>query len=390
MKKINKNVLLYIISTSLLSFSVGIFTLVFNLHISSIIRSKVFLSNFLLIGNISMALGGAVFGRAIDRFSKKNVLQCATFFSACMFIMECFITHEFLLLFISFGYGMSFSIIMSIHTPLVMEYVEENNQAHVLNICNSLKLFASTMGIFIGGFIPRVSFLKVNNSPYQLTLIAAGVTYLSACVPLFAMKDNGCEKEGERNTQKKERKKITMPKVTSFSVSFLILGLLIFFSPYMNIYLKNRYEMDIRQISLILTIIQICPIVTNILLGKLFDYYSTKKIMFSCIFFCLLSYVGLAFFDQFIVQIVLLIGTTILSTFVFPQISRLILKQYSKENVGQMAGIANLFYNIGDAIGTYSEGIFINYAIYYMPFMIAAVLYGYLMIALGGIWKSQE
>ena len=66
------------------------------------------------------------------------------------------------------------------------------------------------------------------------------------------------------------------------------------------------------------------------------------------------------------------------------------MKQYSKENVGQMAGIANLFYNIGDAIGTYSEGIFINYAIYYMPFMIAAVLYGYLMIALGGIWKSQE
>lgn len=65
------NIILYIISMSLISFATGIFLLAFNLHISVIIDSKVFISNFLLVGNASMAVGGIIFGRIIDKYKKK-------------------------------------------------------------------------------------------------------------------------------------------------------------------------------------------------------------------------------------------------------------------------------------------------------------------------------
>lgn len=64
------NIILYIISMSLISFATGIFLLAFNLHISVIIDSKVFISNFLLVGNASMAVGGIIFGRIIDKYKK--------------------------------------------------------------------------------------------------------------------------------------------------------------------------------------------------------------------------------------------------------------------------------------------------------------------------------
>ena len=263
---------------------------------------------------------------------------------------------------------------MSIHTPFITEYVDEDNQASILNICSSVKLFASTAGVFVGGIIPEIAIFNTNSSsPYQLTLIIASITYFLAIIPLIMISKSSyrdykiCENNKKRN--------FSMVNIPSFFIIFLVLGLLIFLSPYMNLYLKNRFNMSTKVISIIITIIEVCPIITNLLLGKLFHLYSVKSIIFPCCMLCIISYGALAIFSQVQLQIILLIVTNVLNSFIFPQVTRLVLKKYPKEKMGQMSGLANMFYNIGDAIGTYSEGIFINHSIFNFPFILSGLFY---------------
>ncbi len=80
--------IMYIISLSFTSFAIGLFTLAFNLHINSIISSKFFLSNFLLVGNIAMALGGVIFGKILDKYNKTRILLVATILSAFFLLLN--------------------------------------------------------------------------------------------------------------------------------------------------------------------------------------------------------------------------------------------------------------------------------------------------------------
>lgn len=386
MKKYNFMTIMYIISLSFTSFAIGLFTLAFNLHINSIISSKFFLSNFLLVGNIAMALGGVIFGKILDKYNKTRILLVATILSAFFFAFECFITDKTLLYLVSLCYGLIFSILMSIHTPFIIEYVDEKNQAFTFNLCSSCKLFSSTLGIYIGGYIPLNPCVKLNGSQYQNIFIIASVSYFFAIVPLLFIQ----KKEKKTDTKMiKNKKTKSIPRFSAFSIIFLILGLLLFFSPYMNLYLNNKYEISLKNISIIITLIEIFPVVTNILLGKLFDYFEEIHIISACSFICIILYGLLAIFPQLLVQVILLLCVTIISSFLFPHINRFILKLYPKEKMGQMSGIANLFYNLGDSLGTYTEGLFINYSLFRMPFIIASILFFILCLFIKNLEKEH-
>lgn len=391
MGKINFTLVMYILSTSLFSFAIGIFTLVFNIHINLLIDSKIFLSNFLLLGNIAMAIGGALFGKLIDLYEKKSILLIAIFLAAISFMLECFSSNQILLYIVSLCYGLAFSVLMSIHTPFVMENTNEKNQAFVLNLCSSCKLFASTLGIFIGGNIPLKVISRINRSPYQLILLVAGVVYLLAIIPIcFIKKEDKNVEQKEFKIENNEKESNAKPSILIFSFVFLILGMLIFFTPYMNLYLNNRYQLGLKKISIIIAFIDICPIVTNVLLAKLYTYIQDRHLIAGCCILCIMFYGLLAIYEQVYLQIGCLLITTMLSSFVFPQISRYILKEYPKENRGQMSGIANMFYNLGDSIGTYSEGIFINYSIFRVPFIITSILYLFLLLFILKIKKTKK
>ena len=346
------NIILYIISMSLISFATGIFLLAFNLHISVIIDSKVFISNFLLVGNASMAVGGIIFGRIIDKYKKNRVLLLSTVICGMAFCGECIMQSQLILYALSVIYGLGYSVLMSIHTPFIMEYVEEERQPYIINLCSSIKLFASTCGTFIAGSI-----------------------YLLGSIPLIF-----CINKSNNNGQHTYSiEKIEKPKLSAFSLVFLILGLLIFFSPYMNLYFNNRYNLNLRYISIIITIIEICPVITNVLLSKLFKWFKESDIIIVGSTLCAVSFFALSFIEKLWIQIILFLLTTIISSFLFPQINRFLLKLYPENQIGKMSGYANFFYNIGDSIGTYSEGLFINYGIFSMPFLVAAILYIFLI-----------
>ncbi len=361
----------YILSISLISFSLGLFLLVFNLHISHIISSRVFLSNFLLLGNVSMAVGSIFFGRLCSKFGLRRLLILATVCCAVSFVLECVLINPIFLYGVSAVYGLGFSVLMSIHVPYIMANVEENRQAYMLSLCTSCRLLFSMLGTLAGGIIPLKTFLPVNNSPYQMVLVLAGAVYLLSCIPLFFVKGNG-EKISEGKLKKGEKMKIGFP---SFSLIFLLLGLLIFFSPYMNLYLAKRYNLELQTISIVITLVEVSPIVGNLILANLHKKFSQDKIIFTGTLLCAISFGLLAAINNVWGQIVFLLVSTVLASFLFPLINRYLLSMVQKDEMEKASGYANFFYNIGDSLGTYAEGVCIGFGLYRGPFVAAAGMY---------------
>lgn len=373
----HKSIILYITSLGLYNCALGFFSLIFNLHIESIIENKIFLSNFYLLGNVSMALGGVIVGKAIDKYDKKKILLAATFGAAIFFTGECFAHNILLLYLVSILYGILFSLLMSIHIPFILCYASEKEQPYWLNISSSVKILMYVLGTMIAGLIPTT-----NSKPiYVPGLAIASILYFLSIFPLFGIekKDKNLDrKDMGGKTEYREKKKPMFD--FSFVLIFFFCGLLIFLSPYMNLYLNNRYKMSLRSIAIVIGIIEFLPGWSNLILMRLFKYFKVENIIrVGCVLgigiYCLLGIL-----NNPIAQVLLLICATAHSSFLFPQITRIVIKKYDQRKIGVVSGFANAFYNAGDAVGTYMEGICVLNAIYVIPFLVAAAIFAYFAI----------
>lgn len=306
--KNNKNAMMYLFSMLLSSMAVGIFSLVFNLHISHIISKKVFLSNFFLIGNISMALGGILVGKIIDKYNKRTVLIFGTFGAAIFFAAESLIGSTVLLYISSLCYGLLFSLLMSIHTPFILCYVEEKDQPYVMSIATSIKIIGYTVGTILAGYVPNIALLsKYGKDEYFTHLFFAIVLYFLSVLPLLGIDSKHENRTEICNIENSEEEQSNILRVFDFGFifPFFLLGLLIFFSPYMNLYFQNRYSMELRYISIVLALIEFLPALTNILLMNLCKKFKIENVvLFGCVVSALI-YVLLAIINSQIVQVVL-------------------------------------------------------------------------------------
>ncbi len=390
-KMSNWNANLYMVSIAFSSVASGIFSLVYNLHITSIMDNKFFLSNFFLIGNISMALGGAVVGGIIDKYDKKNILILATFFSALLFTAECFLKTAFFLYFVSILYGVFYSLLMSIHTPFIMSFVDDKKQPYILNISSSIRLVAYTIGTIVAGYIPTIEVgADYGGSIYIPSLMIAAILYFASVAPLLGIKSDNMLIMGDKDESSSED--TTQIKLFSinFMIPFFLLGVLLFFSPYTNLYLRNRYGMDLRAISMVLAIMEVFPAFASIIIMRLCRKVSVEKIVRNGCIIGVILYVLLAVLKHVFIQVILLIMASILSSLIFPQISRIIIKRFSKKHMGTISGFANSFYNLGDAMGSYIEGVCINNGVYIMPFCVAALIYVFFVVTIESCIKEQK
>lgn len=386
--KLNRNIVLYFCSYFASNVSLGMFLLVFNLHINNIISSKTFLSNFLVIGNLSMAFGGLLFGRVIDNYSKKIVLLLAASFSALFFILESFLCNEVMLYFVSLFYGLSYSLLMSIHAPFIMQYSSKDQQPYIFSIATSVRLLGVSIGSISGGYIANFNLFGFKDK-YLSGLFLASVIFVISVIPIIFIERLAPYKKGITDIDASEdlrhknhtlKEKILFYKGDIFKLTILafigfVMGLLIFFYPYMNLYLEKKYSLNVINIGIFLSLINVLPIVSNILLTKLFKHFDKNLIITCGLILCVISYFSLAVVNNIWFQIIIIIVASISASFVSPIISNEIMLKFKEENHGKVSGFLNFWYNTGDTVGTYFEGIFIGYMMYFYSFIAAAILY---------------
>lgn len=189
----------------------------------------------------------------------------------------------------------------------------------------------------------------------------------------------------EKKTEEKREKEFVF-----IAFAFLIEGLLLFFSPYMNLYFDKRFHLELSQISVIMAFMELIPILTNLILGGLFKYLNDEKGIFVLCMLGVAGYCVLMCSESIMPQIIFLLAVSAISSFLFPQINRYILKQFESEKQGRISGIANFFYNLGDSAGTYLEGIFISNSFFKVPFVASGILYMLLILCVMKVKRKKE
>lgn len=383
----NRNICLFLLQNFMINVSIAVFLLSFNLHIYNIIESKTFLSNFLLIGNISMAMGGLLLGRCLDSFPKALLLRIILFLCALFFALECFVDSPILLYGISFFYGLSYSLYMCIRGPFIMQYGTNEEQVIAFHLLSSFGLLGSAIGTLLGGVLVRTNFFNFSD-PNSSALFFASVMFSLSILPSLWIDSLPVKEQKIQNKTHKKEPFFNLFKRIEFKFYWkivfieIILGLLIFFSPYLNLYLSLRYEMDIIYISIVLTINRFFPIITNIFFTKLYTRFTVERIVRICIVACAISYLALSIFNIIPIQLLLILLATALSTFVFSAVDVIVLSQIDDDIHGMFSGHLNLWYNIGDAIGTYLEGLLLQFSLFNLSFAIASILFFLLLFLL--------
>lgn len=221
-------------------------------------------------------------------------------------------------------------------------------------------------------------------------LVAGRLRYPEAGNLLFIRKHGiNYRKSIDKEYILKETGEKKMHKWNNFQIAiiFLCLGLLIFLSPYMNLYLENRYGLDILQLSVFLSILEIIPVFTNIIFSKATQKVPIGKIIFSCLILDAVLYAVLALVNVLYIQIIVIIVATAITSFVFPLISMYIMKEFNEKYRGRISGYVNFWYNLGDSVGTYSEGILIKKGLFGISFGIASFLFLMVAVIVKG-WKK--
>lgn len=370
-KALNKNIICYYSSSFLKSISLGVFILLFNIFITERIDSPTFLGTYLLFGNIAMALGGVLLGRKLDNVSRKKLLIISTLFASVFMITSFILVNVFLLLLISFAYGLSYSIIMCMRGPVLMSYGKEEYRAFLFSTASSVGLAGLSVGVFLGGVLGPLNFI---GTLYQIPLIISGLIFVASVVPLLFMNPSVVSGGSEHSLVKTEELPVSTHnfKVRPILMfAFFIIGLAILFSPYVNIYFHMRFNVNIVHLSLFMFVIQVAPIVVNFTLSRNVKKSNIKKYILCSLAVGGVSYVLLAITYSLWIHMFLVLIASCSISFALPLISNFIYESIPKENYGKAAGIFNFFYNFGDAAGTYVEGALIGFSLFAVSFGIA-------------------
>ncbi len=382
----NRNINFYFFSKILMNIALGIFLVLFNLYIINVGISEKFLGLFLAVGNLAMAAGSIPVGVLIDRFSKKKILIISGLLAGMTFLLESFVVDQVGLICLAILYGLSFSALMCISGPFLMQYGANEQRSALFSTAKAIGLASLTLGSILGGYLARINLVS---QIYRTGLIFAGLFYIISVIPLFYIE----EKEyvfGKKTKKKREMdqswymdlfKKENIMVYSFLILTFFLLGFTVILSPYVNLYFAKRLMINALYIGVLMSMIQIFSAIMAFSGSLLVKKFSLEKIIVVGFFIIAVAYALMIVWNLTLLHIVLIVLISGLMNLVNPLFQNYIFENIEPENHGTSSGFMNTSFNLGDSLSTYLGGILIGLNYYNLIFLIA----GSVFIALAAI-----
>ncbi len=365
-----KNFYLYTASFIARNVATGAFLAIFNLYMVETHLSENFLGLFLSVGNMAMCLAGIPIGVLCDRYlryKKQFLISFTIGLSMCLF-MEATILNESLLILISILYGACFIGLTNLNNVYLIE-LKLGNCQNILVQNKSIGMAAYCVGTLLGGINSQL-FSAGTMGGYRISLsIAAGIAVLS-CVPLFFLSElynDDKVEEDKSNSDSRGALKAVFREMVIPAGAFLCFGFAMLLNSYINLYLKDRFELDSVEISVFLILIQLGISFVVFVSAKysLLKFYS--KISFlTILLFIAFGCVKIETLPINIILIVLLFG--VYNTLI-PGLMESMITAIPSEYRNRSVSVFNMLYNLSESLGIYICGILLFSANYQMIFL---------------------
>ncbi|MFI5384165.1 MAG: MFS transporter [Methanosarcina thermophila] len=186
----SRNACLFLVYVFLISLSLGIYEVIFNLYILRLGYREDFLGFMLSLVSVSTGLFAIPAAMFCDRAGRKNTLLLSCSLLLLSFSILYTTTSKVLLAFFSVVYGVSSSLKIVTAPTFMVENSTGYERMHLFSMYYLLYTVGVMIGNFAGGNLPQIftSFLDINPTgpaAYQLSLYASLAAVLISLLPLI-------------------------------------------------------------------------------------------------------------------------------------------------------------------------------------------------------------
>ncbi|OPH50507.1 hypothetical protein BC351_07575 [Paenibacillus ferrarius] len=381
----------FIATESLFGIGVGIFSLILNLHLLDLGFSKGDIGKITSLGALTIGLASLPAGFIVKRVGRKAMLVAG--------MLLCFLAL------VVFGFGINLSTvtaaqliwslgitaIVNSEIQLIFQYCRsKKEETSAYSLLFAIFTFFTGLGTWLGGFLP--DWLPGHTTMYQYAFfIAGGCLALSGILrgmllPSAHARLNSVEAGGSQPA-----KPSVQPKRRHAMYFLLLLSLLIFnsgftfglLSPFLNVILKFRFQMEDGNISGLLALSGFFFFIGSIVMPYVVERWGSRR---TFIFLFLYNMVVVALMalamPASIFAVLLLIrgtGFTMLNNLMDSES----MSAVAEEDRNLFAGMRTVSRSIGNTIASYWAGYILAGNHYSLPFLVTAValLVGFVIYA---------
>jgi len=257
LRSANSNVKRMFLALALSAMARGVHMVVFNLYLRDLGYSEAFVGQTVSVKALAAVLCLIPVGIISDNKGRRLVMLFGSAFVGGSLVATSFVQANYLLLILSFGFGLGQAVFMVVQAPFLSENTSPKERMHLFSASWSLMMFSSMLGNVLGGWFAETLEISLNLGPVfskQVTLFLMGLLPLIGFLPLAGIK----EKKGEGGSSLKNFARTLWESreknvIAKFVVASLLLGLgagLIV--PYFNLYFAHVFGLGTGRIGTIL------------------------------------------------------------------------------------------------------------------------------------------
>lgn len=378
----SRNASLFLAYIFMLSLSLGIYEVIFNLYILRLGFKEDFLGLMLSLVSISTGLFAIPAATFCDRAGRKNTLLLSCLMLLFSFAVLYTTRSMFLLAFFSILYGASSSLKIVTASTFMVENSTSYERMHLFSMYYLLYTIGVMLGNLAGGTLPQVFINSLDLDPsgpeaYQLSLYASLAAVLFSLLPLVFIKNKKtglAEKPALFSTLFSVLRSGTIRKL--IVVNGLIgmgWGLIL---PYFNVYFDVVLGAGSEQIGVIFSISQLVMMFTLLCVPLLTEGFGKVEVIslvqLASIPFLLLftstSILAVAAFGYIMRTSIMNMANPIMSSF-----NMEIVSEDNRATVNSLVWMSCYTF-VG--LSTYAGGLMMARGYYTLPFFLTCGIYG--------------
>ena len=381
----SRNARLFLLATFLNGFTLGIWTVLFNLYLLNLGFHEDFIGYTFLLGGLAAGLAAFPVGVLSDKIGRKKSLLAGVIVGSIFNAILVYTSNPILLLTVSLfgGFGGLFSIIIwVVGPPFMMENSKPDERTHLFGINLATWFLSNMAGSFAGGFLPGVlsGLLGVETESvmvYRVTLTVSVVFLFLSLLPYRMIKERQHQKNNATTASRLSLKAIQSRAVMGKLVLVLApiglgAGLIVSF---FNVFFKNKLEATPEQIGIIFALgnvmtavgIVLAPVVSG-RLGKVHAIAFTQLSSIPFIF-------GIAFSPNLGFAAVSYLARGALMVMGTPIYQNLAMEVVQTEERATTSGLTTMADRIPRAVGSSIAGQMMTQGNYVLPYMMTSAFY---------------
>jgi MFS transporter, DHA1 family, multidrug resistance protein len=381
----------FLATESLYGLSIGMFTLILNLHLIEMGITEKEIGLIISMGILVMGILAIPVSLLAKKTGRKKLLVTGITSIAIGCSIFAFAEGFAFFFLAQFVVSLGFTLVETTEIQLLFHYSRsKREETQAYSFLFAVFTAFTGAGTLIGGFLPH--WIELSEKGYQNTLIATSILFLllafvrGGLLPAEQRKKLVTEEDKDQPNENGVDRK-TLPqqegkhsndlkqKILLFAVFALITGGAVScLQPYLNLFIKFRFDFSNEAVSILLALNGLALFIGSVFSPALIDRFGVKKtflyIYMVNIILCFILFLNI---NPYIFSTLLIIRGGVF-TMLTNLVDSLSMSSFKDEERDLYAGMRAVFRSIGSALAAFLVGTILAGKNYTLPFILAGLL----------------